>query len=238
MDQHAGQTGNPQGERPLGNHPGETDAGAGLAQGGIRLVPPVPPLKAAIRRARVENAEQSEALDIVHGAEIARLEFLQDALAPVLDEIPDNVDLFDVSLSTGSHPRLFIDMIAFVEMGHDKRLYRFLQDTRHGRVTVAEHEKIGVIVDAVTTYIARRLVEREKLLATLETPAQQPAPKLMESTPAETPSEPVPAMAHGFKDVVRFCVDLLGSMALFVLIAAGCYFVLTWWAANGPSWKF
>jgi len=228
LDHHASQTGKfPGGDGPLDS---ESKAGPGTLRA-------VPPLKAAVRRARVENAEQSEALDIVHGAEIARLEFLHDALAPVLDEIPDAVDIFDVSLATGSHPRLFIDMIAFVEMGRDKRLYRFLQDTRHGRIVVAEHEKISVIVEAITTYIARRLVEREKVLATIET--QEPATALAKPLAVKAEgAEPLPATSHGFKDVVRFCVDLLGSMLLFVLIAAGAYFLMTWWSANGPSLKF
>jgi len=226
LDQHAGQIGVDQ----HGNRASEAESASG--RGGPRLVLP---LKAAIRRARVENAEQSEALDIVHGAEIARLEFLHDALGPILEEVPEDVDIFDVSLATSGHPRLFIDMIAFVEMGHDKRLYRFLQDTRHGRIIVAEHEKISVIVEAVTTYIARRLVEREKMLATIETPAPA-APKRTETKlTGEPPAAPATTR---FKDIMHFSIDLLGSMLLFILIAAGVYFLLTWWSANGPDLKF
>ncbi len=50
-------------------------------------------------------------------------------------------------------------------MGRDKRAYRFLQDTRYGRRVLAEANEIADIVAAVTKYVARRLVERERALA-------------------------------------------------------------------------
>ncbi len=39
------------------------------------------------------------------------------------------VDLFDRGISRGDTPRLWIDVIAHVAMGRDKRQYRFVQDT-------------------------------------------------------------------------------------------------------------
>jgi hypothetical protein len=47
-------------------------------------------------------------------------------------------------------------------MGRDKRIYRFLQDTRYGRKVLAESVNIPEIVEAVTAYIALRLVKRER----------------------------------------------------------------------------
>jgi len=67
-------------------------------------------------------------------------------------------------LSQGQRPRLFLDMVAFIEMGRDSRTYRFFQDTLHGRVLIAEGQQIDRIVAAVTNYVARRLVERERTL--------------------------------------------------------------------------
>ena len=55
-------------------------------------------------------------------------------------------------------------MIAFVDMAHDKRTYRFFQDTRHGRLLIAESQSLDTIVAAVADYVARRLVERERAL--------------------------------------------------------------------------
>jgi len=191
----------------------------------------VPLLKAAIRRARVEEAERSDVLSELRGAEIARLEMLQDAIEPVLAEIPPDADMFDAGLMATEHPRLFIDMIGFIEMGRDKRLYRFVQDTKHGRVMLAESEKIDVMVKAITDYIARRLVEREKALASDATSAVK-VPAGVRSLPQSVQAAaPLRKKRQGFHDILSFIIELLGSMALFILIAAGCYYFLTLFAA-------
>lgn len=122
-------------------------------------------LTSALRRARLANAERSDVLADLREAEVARLEILRDHLAPVLAQVPKDCDLFDVGLTHGERPRLFIDHVGFVEMGRDRRIYRFLQDTRHGRVTIGESENVSTVVDAITEYIAHRLIERERALA-------------------------------------------------------------------------
>jgi hypothetical protein len=118
-----------------------------------------------MRRARVANAERSDVLADLREAEIARLEILRDHLAPVLAQVPKNCDLLDIGVSRGERPRLFIDHVGFIEMGRDRRLYRFLQDTRHGRITIGESENVATLVDAVTEYVAHRLVERDRALS-------------------------------------------------------------------------
>jgi hypothetical protein len=50
-------------------------------------------------------------------------------------------------------------------MGRDKRQYRFVQDSRYGRAVLAESYEVAAMVQAVTRYVARRLVERERALA-------------------------------------------------------------------------
>jgi hypothetical protein len=50
-------------------------------------------------------------------------------------------------------------------MGRDKRSYRFLQDARYGRTLLAESMNVAEIVEAVTKYVAQRLIERERALA-------------------------------------------------------------------------
>ena len=57
-------------------------------------------------------------------------------------------------------------------MGRDKRIYRFVQDTRFGRIVLAESHDVPVIVDAVTDYVARRMIEREH--AMVATPIVEP----------------------------------------------------------------
>ena len=126
-----------------------------------------PSLTSAIRTARLEEAERSQVVGDLRGAEMARLDLIREAIEPVLAQVPVEVDMFDMGVIPGERPRLFVDMISFVEMGRDRRTYRFLQDTRHGRVLLAETDGVAAMADAITRYIARRLVEREKTLASL-----------------------------------------------------------------------
>ena len=98
-------------------------------------------------------------------AELARLELLNDALDPLFNDIPAGVELFDRGISQGDVPRLWMDVVAHIEMGRDKRQYRFVQDTRYGRAVLAESYDVSDIVQAVTHYVARRMVERERALA-------------------------------------------------------------------------
>jgi hypothetical protein len=122
------------------------------------------PLKQAIHAARIEAAERTSVVVDLRDAEVARLELLNEALDPLFAAIPSEVDLFDRGVSRGDTPRLWIDAVAHVAMGRDKRMYRFLHDTRIGRRVLAESHEIAGIVKAVTDYVARRLIERERAL--------------------------------------------------------------------------
>ena len=122
------------------------------------------PLKEAIHQARVEAAERSSVIVDLRDAELARLELLNEALNPLFADLSPEVDLFDRGVSRGETPRLWIDAVAHVAMGRDKRLYRFLHDSRIGRRVLAESHDIPDVVQAVTTYVARRLVERQRAL--------------------------------------------------------------------------
>lgn len=128
-------------------------------------------LKEALRKARVEQADRTGVVVDLHDAEIARLELLSDALDPLFEQIPAEIDLFDRGLSRGETPRLWIDPVAHVDMGRDKRVYRLLQDTRYGRKVLAETGNVIEIVNAVTKYVAQRMVERERALANGAFPA-------------------------------------------------------------------
>jgi hypothetical protein len=207
----------------------------------LRSVPPS--LTAAIRRARVEGAEQNEAVAELRETEIGRLQLLEEAIRPVVAQAPEGVDLFDVGLAYGERPRLFIDMIGFVEMAHDRRSYRFLQDTRHGRVLIAETERMERIVAAITNYVARRLVERERALASdwrskgaeaaaekAGAPALGPAPA--GGAAAEAAKEPPRRRSLWSRagDVFSFALLTLGSMTFCLLLAAAAYAVWEIWA--------
>jgi hypothetical protein len=123
-------------------------------------------LRDALRKARIEAADRTGVVVDLRDAEVARLEILNEALDPLFAQIPDKVDLFDRGISQGETPRLWIDVVAHILMGRDKRAYRFVQDTRFGRIVIAESHDVALIVDAVTDYVARRMVEREQARAT------------------------------------------------------------------------
>ena len=141
-------------------------------------------LRDALRKARIEAADRTGVVVDLRDAEVARLEILNEALDSLFAEIPAGVDLFDRGLSQGDTPRLWIDSVAHIAMGRDKRIYRFTQDTRFGRIVLAESHDVPVMVDAVTDYIARRMIEREHAMTVTLAPA------------AAAPVVPAPVKGH------------------------------------------
>jgi hypothetical protein len=133
-------------------------------------------LRDALLRARIEAADRTGVVVDLRDAEVARLEILNDALDPLFAQVPEQIDLFDRGISQGDTPRLWIDVVAHIMMGRDKRMYRFVQDTRFGRIVLAESHDTAVIVDAVTDYVARRMIEREHAMVVLPEP-KPPAPE-------------------------------------------------------------
>src|SRR6478609_5200974 len=129
-------------------------------------------LRDALRQARIEAADRTGVVVELRDAEVARLEILNEALDPLFAQVPEQVDLFDRGISQGETPRLWIDVVAHVVMGRDKRIYRFVQDTRFGRIVIAESHDVAAIVSAVTDYVAHRMIEREHAL--VATPMPKP----------------------------------------------------------------
>lgn len=156
-------------------------------------------LRDALRQARIEAADRTGVVVELRDAEVARLEILNEALDSLFAEVPEQVDLFDRGVSQGETPRLWIDVVAHVVMGRDKRIYRFVQDTRFGRIVIAESHDVPVIVDAITGYVARRMIEREHAMV-----ATPPAP------------EPVVEMKPRHRGFGIFALGfVLGALALF-----------------------
>ena len=166
-------------------------------------------LRDALRKARIEAADRTGVVVDLRDAEVARLEILSEALDPLFAQIPDSVDLFDRGISQGETPRLWIDVVAHVLMGRDKRAYRFVQDTRFGRIVIAESHDVPVIVDAVTDYVARRMVEREHAL--VATPVAAPASVVAEK-PRRSRFWPF-ALGFVFGALALFCLALVASLS-------------------------
>ncbi len=182
-------------------------------------------LASALRRARVENAEHSSARIDVRAAEIARLEMLAEALTPVLAQAPKDCDIFDVAIAPGATPRLFIDQIGFVEMAGDRRSYRFLQDTRHGRITLIESDSVETVVEAITDYIAHRLIERERALAIDYASGGAVKALRQDAVVSKARMSGLAPRQFAFFRGYLFCVEIFGATAFFVLLATIGYWI-------------
>jgi hypothetical protein len=158
-------------------------------------------LGAAIRRARVLEAERSGAVVELHGLETARLAELAELVAGIVRQVPpQHAILFEGGLAPGPPPRLWVDVLAFVEMARDRRTYRFVRDAREGRITLIESTDAEEVSERVVAYVAHRLIERERALAsdTLPrvlpaTPSHSPAPPSLEGAMAEARGADEPA---------------------------------------------
>lgn len=117
-----------------------------------------------VRKARVSSAERQDVVVDMKEADKARLELLAEKLEPIFDDVDKEDDRFDFNISSGAQPRIWIDSVAHVHMGRDRRTYRFVRDSRLGRVVLIESGDADEVYSYVTNYIAGRVIEREKLL--------------------------------------------------------------------------
>ena len=118
-----------------------------------------------IRKVKIAAAEREDVVVDIREANRVRLEMLAEELRPVTDDVPRDIDFFDLAISSGSQPRFWIDAVTHVHLGHDRRTYRFVRDTRLGRVVLAEGSDVAAMAEAVARHIGERLVERERFLA-------------------------------------------------------------------------
>ena len=121
-------------------------------------------LQDAIRAAKIAAADRGDVVVDMKEADRVRLELLAEDLKPVFDQVPAEDEQFDFALSSGLQPRLWIDATAHVQMGRDRRTYRFVRDTRLGRVVLAESPDKDEVADKVTAYIGERIVERSRMM--------------------------------------------------------------------------
>ncbi len=119
-------------------------------------------LREAIRKVRLAEVERTDVVVELQESERARLEMLAEELQDVFQEVPEDDDQFSFQIVPGSTPRLWIDVTSHVVMGRDKRTYRFVKDTRLGRTVILETGEIDDMADAITEYIAERVLERER----------------------------------------------------------------------------
>lgn len=195
-----------------------------------------------VREVKVAAAERDDVVVDMRDADRARLELLAQELQPVIDDVPTDNDQFDFALSSGLEPRFWIDAVAHVRMGRDRRTYRFLRDTRLGRTVLAETADKGEAAEAVTRYVAERLVERQRLLEgdydsfraksgeTSEAsaaPREPGIPRQPAASDGSGRSEPAPATPSGAGRsrtvliglIFFFCGTILGGLAMMAAFA-------------------
>lgn len=177
-------------------------------------------LAEAVREVKNRAADRDDVVVELREASRSRLELLAAELAPVFADVPEDVDLFDFAISSGLQPRLWIDAVAHVDLARDRRTFRFVRDTRAGRVVLAESHAMPPVVDAVTTYVAERIVERERALDGTAAPVAVLPPT--EAAPAEEWAAPAaPSRGNGF-------MSALGVLGFGVLFGLGLATVVFW----------
>lgn len=124
----------------------------------------VRPLADAVRDVKNAIADRSDVVVDLRDAHRMRLELLAAELEPVFADVPRDIDNFDFVISSGLQPRLWIDATSHVALGRDRRTFRFVRDTRIGRVVLAESSDPKRVAEQVTRYIAERIVERQQMM--------------------------------------------------------------------------
>jgi hypothetical protein len=130
----------------------------------------VPPSEAssalsnAIRDVKNGFADRDDVVVDLREAHRMRLELMAAELAPVFADVPSDMDNFDFAISSGLQPRLWIDAVSHVAMGRDRRTFRFVRDTRLGRVVLAESTDLKTVAAQVTRYVAERIIEHQRMM--------------------------------------------------------------------------
>lgn len=128
-------------------------------------------LSDAIRDVKNAMADRDDVVVEIREVTRTRLEMLAAELEGVIADASAEHPGFDFAISSGQQPRYWIDAVAHVALGRDRRTYRFVRDTRNGRVVLAESTEVKPVADAVTRYVAERIVERQRDLDSDPRPA-------------------------------------------------------------------
>jgi hypothetical protein len=152
-----------------------------------------------VRDVKITSADRTDVVVDMRDADRARLELLAQELKPVIADIDPADDRFDFGISQGLQPRLWVDAVAHVHMGHDRRIFRFVRDTRLGRVIISDTSDMTDTADAVARYIAERVIERERILAG-DFEAMNKPDREATSAAGQMPSEPQETSGRPTKD--------------------------------------
>ena len=130
-------------------------------------------LSVALRKARMAEAAHFEAALGIKDSKSLRLQVLKDDIAPIIAATPEAANVFDLALVPGEPPRLWIDLISFVEMEPNYRTYRLQQDNQGGREALFETVDRAEMVNYLKSYLAHRMIVRERQIVRAA-PVMQP----------------------------------------------------------------
>ena len=129
-------------------------------------------LREAIRKARLDEAEQLDRAADSRDSEIARLELLKAELETVFAELPVHDDRFNLALVPSRPARLWIDLFTYAAVDEASGVYLFVRNSENGRRTLFSSNNVAEIADRITRYMAREIVRRERLEAALIEPSR------------------------------------------------------------------
>ncbi len=128
-------------------------------------------LREAIRKARLEEAEQLDRTADLRDGEIARLELLKSELETVFAELPHD-DRFNLTLVPSRPARLWVDLFTYAAIDDGSGAYLFVRNSENGRRTLFSSTNVTDMADRVTRYMAREIVRRERIEAALVEPSR------------------------------------------------------------------
>ena len=119
-------------------------------------------LREAIRKARLDEAEQLDRTADARDGEIARLELLKAELETVFSELPSHDDRFNLALVPSRPARLWIDLFTYAAIDEGSGAYLFVRNSENGRRTLFSSTNVADMADRITSYMAREIVRRER----------------------------------------------------------------------------
>ncbi len=182
-------------------------------------------LDEAIREIRLNAAERGDVVVELREASRARMELLATELEPTIQSVPAEDDQFDFALSSGQNPRLFVDSTAHIGLARDRMTYRFVRDSRLGRVVLEESRDLKTIADRVTRYVAERIVERQRMMDGPVTDLARSATHFAEGSTAN--AAPTPATVQSNEGVSDFMLGLIWFLIGSVAGAGALYLWLS-----------
>lgn len=112
-------------------------------------------------QARAAEAAHREAVHAISDAASLRLQVLKDELAGIVAAVPETREAFDLALTPGDTPRLWIDLITSVVMEPDPKTYRLVRDG-HGVFETADRAEM---VQQVRRSMAHGIIARTRRAA-------------------------------------------------------------------------